>query len=103
MQQVTDLIEGVIVMIVTSCVIPLLVLAACVVVLLRRTLLEPLLSGSLGPQGGAGAPSFEEYMGVLFTWRGETLSCRASVVVLLAAGAVCLVLTAFRFARPRRQ
>lgn len=73
------------------------------VVLLRRTLLEPLLSGSLGPQGGAGAPSFEEYMGVLFTWRGETLSCRASVVVLLSAGAVCLVLTAFRFARPRRQ
>ena len=70
--------------------------------LLRQTLLEPLLSGSFGGAETQAARQFEEYLGVRYVWRGARVSPEASVRILLAAGAVCLVLAVWRLSRPQR-
>lgn len=71
--------------------------------LLRREMVEPLLSRSFGGTDTASALQFEEYMGIRCTWDGALLPEKTSVWVLLAAGGVCLGLAVMKELLPRRR
>lgn len=72
------------------------------VVLLRQTLLEPLLVQSFDGLDTVPALQFSDYMGVSFSWQEKTLPAESSIFILLVAAVLFFCLGILNMLRQKR-